>query len=65
MSILNVFFAEVPVQETYSPEELAKQIGFSPEVINKAAKKCGKYLIHHPLLLKKQTRQQFRKFTGI
>lgn len=53
MSILNVFFAEVPVQEKYSPEELAKQIGFSPEVINKAAKKCGKYLIHHPLLLKK------------
>lgn len=32
---------KVPVQETCSPEELAKQIGFSPEVINKAAKKCG------------------------
>lgn len=53
-----VFFSEVPAQETCSPEELAKQIGFSSEVIDKAAKKCGKYLVHHPLLLSYETLSQ-------
>ncbi|XP_056016208.1 baculoviral IAP repeat-containing protein 7-A-like [Ostrea edulis] len=32
---------EFPIQETSSPEDLAKKIGFSSEIISKAAKKCG------------------------
>nr|XP_022292969.1 putative inhibitor of apoptosis [Crassostrea virginica]XP_022292970.1 putative inhibitor of apoptosis [Crassostrea virginica] len=32
---------EVPVQETCSPEQMAQQIGFPADTINKAAKNCG------------------------
>ena len=31
----------VPVQETCSPEQMAQQIGFPADTINKAAKNCG------------------------
>ena len=33
--------SEVPVQETCSPEQMAQQIGFPADTINKAAKNCG------------------------